>query len=420
MCGTGFATHNVPGYAGADAYLKGIVYGICWDLSVTSNVVTFSFPTASSNYGTGYGFGAGQYPDQAPFSAGFGPLSSVQQDAVRYWLNRVSKFAGITFVEITEKDSVHAQFRYAIAGTTSTAYGNFPTTAVTGGDAFFSSYGYNSYGILSPAPGQLGWWIWGHETGHLFGLKHGDQPFPTIPADKESNEYSVMCYTQSVSYPGSYSLGGFWPMSYMTLDVAGIQLMYGTPGFTNTVEYVFSASGGWTIDGVALPAVWQNVVYMTVAEAPGVTVNLTFSGYSSDLTIITTEEKDTIVGPWSQLAPGQLANTYGSAYAPGCFAIAAGTIVGSVTTGSGNDRIVGNAHGNAVNGGGGTNTYVPFSGNNADFNYINAAGVVTLVDNRVSPAVGKCTLTSIQNIEFQDGTTSVSTLKAQRSRATKI
>ena len=86
-------------YSIQDIY--GLQSGYYWP---TSNL-TYSFPTAASNYGSDYGAGE-------PYS-GFTLIHPAQQNVVRYALKLISQYTLLTFTEITETDSTHATLRFA-------------------------------------------------------------------------------------------------------------------------------------------------------------------------------------------------------------------------------------------------------------------------------------------------------------------
>ncbi len=83
--------------------IYGLQSGYYW---ATSNL-TYSFPTAASNYGSGYGAGE---PDSGQ------TLSVAQQSTVQYALNLISQYTLLTFTQITESDSTHATLRFADFG----------------------------------------------------------------------------------------------------------------------------------------------------------------------------------------------------------------------------------------------------------------------------------------------------------------
>src|SRR4051794_20131410 len=84
-----------------NSYVDGVLIGVKWAVSS----LTYSFPTSGSFYGTGYGGGE-------PLN-NFAPLNSVQQDAIRAALGMYAAVSNVSFTEVTESASTHADLRYA-------------------------------------------------------------------------------------------------------------------------------------------------------------------------------------------------------------------------------------------------------------------------------------------------------------------
>jgi hypothetical protein len=223
--------------------IDGILWGWEWGTGGAQNL-TFSFPTGTGEYG---GYTA---------INGFSSFNATQETAVRTALANVASFTNLTFTETTNAGAV---LRYAEAdsinytddGTLATHTGlhnigtaeaNPPELTHTNGDAPFSppySQGdswYNPTGYDNPVLGsfQFAAGIM-HETGHNLGLKHGHVPqdgdgveFPTLPADHDSYEYSVMTYRQFPGdNPGNGDNAPDHPTTYMQDDIAALQYMYG-------------------------------------------------------------------------------------------------------------------------------------------------------------------------------------------------
>ena len=90
-----------------DPYLDGILSGVKW--SVTS--LTFSFPSSASYY---------EYTGES--GNNFKAFTTVQQNAVREVLQNYASVANVTFTEITETSTQHADLRYAESDSPSTAW----------------------------------------------------------------------------------------------------------------------------------------------------------------------------------------------------------------------------------------------------------------------------------------------------------
>ena len=68
--------------------------------------LTYSFPTSASFYGSNYGSGE--------TTNGFGTLNAQQQAAARAAFTQMSAVANVTFTEITETSTTHADLRLAL------------------------------------------------------------------------------------------------------------------------------------------------------------------------------------------------------------------------------------------------------------------------------------------------------------------
>ncbi len=91
-----------------DLYIDGILSGVKW--GVTS--LTYSFPSDPSFY---------SYTGEP--TNNFKAFTTVQQTAVRDVLENYSSVANLTFTELTETSTQHADLRYAESDSPSTAAG---------------------------------------------------------------------------------------------------------------------------------------------------------------------------------------------------------------------------------------------------------------------------------------------------------
>jgi len=391
-----------------DAYVDGVLSGIKW--GVTS--FTFSFPTSASYYGSGYGSGEP--------SDNFEAFNPVQQNAVRETLAMYSAVANLSFTEMTETSSAHADLRYAESDMPATAWAYFPTTNPVGGDSWFN----NSSGWYdNPVMGTYAWASIVHETGHAVGLKHPHSPFGdfgAMPADRDSLEYSVMSYRSYVgSNNGGYTNGSTsYPQSLMMYDIAALQEMYGANYDTNSGDTVYlwsPSTGRLSINGVAQVAPAGDKVFMTLWDGGG-SDTYDFSNYTVALGV------DLRPGEWTTLSATQRASLGGGHQAAGSIANALlyndnpASLIENANGGAADDTIMGNAADNRLKGGGGNDTIDGGGGANTAVytgvwaNYAQVdlgGGTWRISDLRGGSPDGVDTLVNVQNLQFSDGIAAV-------------
>lgn len=337
-----------------NAYINGLLGGWKWAIKD----FTFSFPTSASFYGSGYGNGE-------PLK-GFAVLNAAQQAATRAALDQFSSVANVTFTEVTESATKHADLRLASSDAPSTAWAYFPSTAAEGGDAWFNkSSGHYS----RPAKGNYAYVTFLHETGHALGLEHAHEG-NVMPVNRDSMEYTVMSYR---SYVGASTTTGYtnetwgYAQSLMMYDIAALQHMYGADFTTesgNTTYRWSPTSGEMFINGVGEGAPGGNKILLTVWDGGG-TDTYDFSNYTTALKV------DLRPGEWTTTSAAQLAKLHynGSKVAIGNIANAlqfqgdARSLIENAKGGTGSDTITGNAAANALWGNGGNDRLIGGDGN---------------------------------------------------------
>ncbi|MBO9622630.1 MAG: M10 family metallopeptidase C-terminal domain-containing protein [Sphingomonas sp.] len=399
---------SITGNRNVDAVLIGSKWG-------TLNL-TYSFPTSGSNYnGSGY--------DSNGVSLYQMELGSMQQAAARAAFAQISAVTNLTFTEITETDTVHANIRISQTGDTDvpSAYGGFPSdTRGVAGDIWFGRNNQPYYDMA--AKGTWGFATMMHEIGHTMGLKHGHQDytntdlsfyfgsFPrpgtqSLTPDRDGQAWSLMTYT-----PAPFTNSNFagekvnQPQTYMQYDLAALQYLYGANYTTNAGDTVYSWSattGEMFVNGVGQGAPAGNKILMTLWDGGG-NDTLDLSNYGRGVTV------DLRPGAFSTFDQDQVANHLAyqnlTALAPGNVAMSllynndARSLIENAKGGVGNDIFVGNIANNILDGGAGSDTVI----------FTNTTGItVTLNDTNADVIVthdGETdTLRSIENIGGTSG-----------------
>jgi serralysin len=383
-------------------YVDGLLTGVRW----APNSLTFSFPVLGSYYGSPYGYGE--------TTNNFGALYSTQIVAARAVLTTYASVANLTFTEIGETASQHADIRFARSDEVSTAWAYFPHPAAEGGDVWFN----NSSGYYNnPARGNYAYTTFLHEVGHALGLDHSHEG-NVMPVARDSMEYTVMSYR---AYVGASTTTGYtnehwgFAQSLMMYDIAAIQHLYGANYATQSGNTTYSWSpttGEMFINGVGQGAPGGNRIFMTVWDGGG-SDTYDFSNYATALNI------SLLPGEWTTTSSTQLARLHwdGSRVATGNIANAllfnddGRALVENARGGSGNDTIVGNRTSNVLWGNGGNDRLdgregqdsAGFSGAMADYRWWqNSDRSYTVTDLRAGSPDGTDTLFSIDSFVFRD------------------
>jgi Ca2+-binding RTX toxin-like protein len=402
-------SHFFSGSRNVDAILIGSKWG-------TTNL-TYSFPTSGTNYAD-YTF------DSNKVNAYQIVLGTQQQEAARAAFAQLSALTGLTFTEITDTDTVHANIRISQTADADapSAYGNFPSdTRPMAGDIWFGRTNQPYYDMAYK--GTWGFATTMHEIGHTMGLKHGHQDytnsdlsfyFGTTPRfgsqsltpDRDGQAWSLMTYSPAPFVGQPFSGDKIsQPQSYMQYDIAALQYLYGANYNTNSGDTVYTFSqttGEMSINGVGQGAPSGNRIFLTIWDGGG-NDTIDLSNYANGVTV------DLRPGEWSTADPNQLVNNLayqntGISFAPGNFAMAllynnnTASLIENVKGGTGNDIFVANTANNLLDGGAGSDTVI----------FTNTTGVnVTLNDTNTDVIVthdGETdTLRSIENIQGTSG-----------------
>ena len=344
------------------------VDGLLSDRKWGDPAITYGFADADHmrqlrNYGSGENTGA-----IAPTIA--------MQNVVRFALdtddgnaaNDGFSFEGFTGRTVDGGHAADGHIRIAQTSSSSvgvTAWAYFPSWSDTGGDIWFSNARYD---FTSPRAGNYAWLTSIHEIGHALGLEHGHEsdPFGALPADMDSHEFSVMTYRSFLGGHTKYLANADWgfPQSFMMLDIAALQHMYGA-GFdinSGDTTYRWSPAGGQTfVDGGVAIDGGGNVIFATIWDGGGTDL-YDLTAYASDLAL------DLRPGASSLFAGDQLAELGTGEFASGNIYNAlqyqgsARSLIEDATAGSGDDSVTGNAANNRLAGNDGHDTLAGLDG----------------------------------------------------------
>ncbi|KAB1121842.1 RTX toxin, partial [Neorhizobium galegae] len=362
-----------------DQKVDGLISGYAWD-----GTITYAFPTSSTSY---------SYNGEKNF--GFSSISSQQQAAALILMeqsygntaNDGFSVEGFTNAEFVAGDVSTATVRFAQSShpDLSTAWAYFPSTGSAGGDIWFGTeYAGTVDDYRFPEFGNYAGHTLAHELGHALGLKHAHEPDNNpkiVPSSYDSLEYTIMTYRTYIGdVPNGYEYEqNSAPQSFMMLDIAALQEMYGADYTTNgdDTTYKWNPNEGVTyVNGVAAITPNANRIFATIWDGGGVdTYDL--SAYTTRLRI------DLRAGGSSFFSQGQLADLGGSlnnGYARGNIFNALlyhnnlASLVENVQAGSSHDTIVGNevsntlwgnAGNDALDGGAGDDTLIGGAGSDS-------------------------------------------------------
>ncbi|CZT35408.1 M10 family metallopeptidase C-terminal domain-containing protein [Rhizobium sp. 9140] len=347
--------------------IDGILSNDAW----SGGALTYAFPETRGDY---------DYDDG---TASFFPISSQQVKAALFVLEQSSGNAaddgfsleGFTLLDLQRGSPTDATLRLAGSDAANpTAFAYYPGAASVSGDIWFGNdYANTDSDYTKPKAGNYAWHTLIHELGHALGLKHGHEAEENaaLPRNKDSAEFTVMTYKAYIgaSIDDGYTYGAYdAPQTFMALDIAALQTMYGADYSVMSGDTVYRwtpKSGVTVIDGQTTISPGANRIFATLWDGGGKdTFDLT--AYRTNLSV------DLRAGGFSVFDNAQLADLGGGpngGHARGNIFNAllhdgnTASLIENVNAGSGNDRLVGNEVGNLLRGNAGKDSLLGLNGN---------------------------------------------------------
>ncbi len=353
-------------FASGDAKIDGLLTLYKWN-----GPVFYSFPATPFSY---------SYFTNSDWVSNMFGLNAAQREAVHFALNAdIGTFAsrgfsveGFTSLSITNDATPDSGDTIRAANTSSAllftaAIADFPSNDFTfqlddNGDVWFGPYDFGLY--LTPQAGNLAWHTHLHELGHALGLSHGHSTYQlgvALPAAYDAMEYSVMTYRSYVNGPlgGGYSNEAWgYAQTYMMLDIAALQYLYGADFTTNSGDTVYKWnpwSGDTWVDGSRAIDAGANRIFATIWDGGGKdTYDL--SSYTTDLMLDLRAGKHSLFSATQQAGLGDGNFAKGNIYNALQYRNDLRSLIENATGGSGADEIIGNQVANLLKGGGGNDT----------------------------------------------------------------
>lgn len=321
-----------------------------WNLSN----IGYDFPQDIASYGIDPGkYGVGELNHQ------FSGISLEQQKNIISMFGEFASVCGLTFTQ-----RANPEINVAYTRATAAAHAYVPLSdAKENGDMWFNP----TFRFSKFEKGYYTGFAAMHEMGHALGLAHTFDT-PGYDTNYDSMEYSIMTYNSVIGQktPGYTNAYSDYAQSLMRVDILALQSRYGVNWEFNSgnTTYKFNEiTGAMSVNGVAQSDGEGDTIFRTIWDGNGID-HFDLSNFSDGSNI------DLRAGGELNFSQQQIAildSHDTTAKANVYLAYAADhsgrSLIENVTTGNGNDNILGNEVNNRIDGGRGIDNINGLEGN---------------------------------------------------------
>lgn len=333
-------------------------------------LAAYALKSGASASTLSYSFMGGTPPTTATATdkAGWAAMDATQKQAVRDAFSYLSTLINVSFTESAATDG-SADINFATNTQASSAgYANYPNGS--GAHNVFVMLANNQASNNASAtpgtfsPGGYGWQTVIHEIGHALGLKHpgnynaggGGAAAPYLSTANDTQRYTVMSYKAPadgtvVSRSGtSLRASSLNPSTYMPLDIATLQFLYGANTSGNAAAYQTTTFSS-TYTGMQTLWAPTGVTLNASATTRSNIVDLREGSFSS---INAVTDSKTYLATFGSDAAVAWATKYNTYFGLNNVGLSYGSKISSATGGRGNDAFYASTYDSVIDGGAGT------------------------------------------------------------------